>query len=74
MNKLSKIETTEVDVTYTDLVNKYYNADEPKVSEASNTNEPVKLTFFAHFVAFFDAWTQNSYDAWVKAGRPDREF
>jgi len=70
MNKLSKIETTEVDVTYTDLANKYYDSS----SEAANTNEQVALTLSARIVAFFDAWTQHSYDAWEKAGRPDRDF
>ena len=71
MNKLSKMDTNEiVEINYTDLANKYYGSS----TEASNTNEPIKLTFFARFAAFFDDWTQHSYDSWEKAGRPEREF
>jgi hypothetical protein len=35
---------------------------------------PVAPTLFARIFNFFGAWTQHSYDAWKKAGRPDREF
>ena len=35
---------------------------------------PVASTLFARFVAYMDAWTQSSYDAWEKSGRPEREF
>ena len=81
MNKLSKI-GSKVDVIYSDIANKYYNADEAIVSNyvaevandyAANNNKP-QLTILARFGAFFDAWTQHSYDAWEKAGGPDREF
>ena len=34
---------------------------------------PVTPTLSARIVAFFDDWTQHSYDAWEKAGRPDPE-
>jgi hypothetical protein len=27
---------------------------------------PATSTLFARFVAFMDAWTQSSYDAWAK--------
>jgi|TARA_B110000263_G_C14988745_1_gene364999 hypothetical protein len=70
MNKLSKIETTEVEFTYTDLANKYYDSS----SEAANTNKQVALTLSARIFNFFDAWTQHSYDAWEKAGRPPRDY
>jgi hypothetical protein len=42
--------------------------------EAANANDPAKTTLFARFVAYMDAWTQSSYDAWEKSGRPEREF
>jgi hypothetical protein len=35
---------------------------------------PVAPTVSARIFNFFDAWTQHSYDAWEKAGRPPREF
>jgi len=35
---------------------------------------PVAPTLSARIFNFFDAWTQHSYDAWEKAGRPPREF
>ena len=35
---------------------------------------PVASTLFALFVAYMDAWTQSSYGAWEKSGRPEREF
>ena len=35
---------------------------------------PVASTLFARFVAYMDAWTQSSYGAWEKSGRPEREF
>lgn len=35
---------------------------------------PVAPTLSARIFNFFDAWTQHSYDAWEKAGRPEREF
>ena len=35
---------------------------------------PVASTLFARFVAYMDAWTNASYDAWEKSGRPEREF
>ena len=82
MNKLSTIDTTKVGVSYSDLANKYYHADEATVSKyvaevandyAANSNEP-QLTLFARFVTYFEALCQSSYDAWEKAGAPDREF
>ena len=47
---------------------------EPIATKAANSNDPVALTLFSSLVAFFDAWTQSSYDAWEKAGRPQRHF
>jgi hypothetical protein len=38
--------------------------------EAANANDPAKTTLFARFVAFMDAWTQSSYEAWVKRDKP----
>ena len=82
MNQVSKAETTALEVNYSKIANKYYNADEATVSEyvndlaqqsGANSNQ-AQLTFFARIVAFFGAWTQHSYDAWEKAGAPDREF
>jgi len=35
---------------------------------------PVASTLFARFVAYMDGWTNASYDAWEKSGRPEREF
>ena len=37
-------------------------------------SEPTKLTLFARFVAYMDAWTTASYDAWDKAGRPQNDL
>ena len=42
--------------------------------EAANANDPAKTTLFARFVAYMDAWTQASYDAWEKAGRAKSDF
>ena len=42
--------------------------------EAANANDPAALPLFARFVAFFDTWTEASYNAWDKSGRPEREF
>ena len=42
--------------------------------EAANANDPAALPLFTRFVAYMDAWTQSSYDAWEKSGRPEREF
>jgi hypothetical protein len=76
MNQVSKAKTTALEVNYSKIVNKYFNADEATLAEqpVANSNERVKLILFARFVDFFDDWTQNSYDAWEKAGRPEREF
>jgi len=71
MNTLStgdSVNTAIQGVNYTTLTNKYFDSDEPVSTVAANTNDPVVLTRFTHFVAFFGAWTQNSYDAWGKAG------
>ena len=82
MNKLSRINSSKVDVSYSDIANKYYNSDKATVSNfvaevandyAANNNNP-QLKLFARFVAFLGAWTQQSYEAWEKAGAPDREF
>ncbi len=35
---------------------------------------PVASTLFARFVAYMDAWTTASYDAWIKAGRPQNDL
>ena len=82
MNQASKAETTPLEVNYSDIANKYYNADEATVSEyvsdladqsAANTNEP-KLTLLARFYNFFEQWTEQSYEAWKKAGKPPRDY
>jgi hypothetical protein len=43
---------------------------EPAIVEAANDQVP--LTLFGRFVAFMAAWTQHSYDAWEKAGKPEQ--
>ena len=35
---------------------------------------PVASKLFARFVAYMDAWTNASYEAWEKAGRPPRDY
>ena len=35
---------------------------------------PVASTLFARFVAYMDAWTNASYEAWDKAGKPPRDY
>jgi hypothetical protein len=40
----------------------------------ANANDPATLPLFDRFVAFFDTWTEASYNAWDKSGRPEREF
>ena len=61
MNKLSKLDTTKIEVNYTNLAKKYYNTDETSVSEyvsklakqsAANSNEPGRVTFFANLGGF----------------------
>jgi hypothetical protein len=46
--------------------------------EVNFVNQPIPalsiLTKTNRFYAWMDRWTQSSYDAWVKAGRLDREF
>jgi hypothetical protein len=41
---------------------------EPAIVEA--VNDQVPSTVFGKIYAFFDAWSQHSYYAWEKAGRP----
>ena len=78
MNQISKAETTPLEVLevdYSDIANKYYNADEATVSEygfdladklAANSNE-AKLTLLARFYNFFEQWTEQSYEAWKRS-------
>ena len=82
MNHVSKAETTPLEVNYSDIANKYYNADEATVSEyvsdladqsAANSNEP-KSTLLACIFNFFDTWTQRTYETWEKAGKPPRDY
>ena len=47
---------------------------EPAATKAANSNDPTKPTLFARFVAYMDAWTNASYEAWEKAGRPPRDY
>ena len=86
MNQISKAETTPLEVlevTYSDIANKYYNADEATVSEyASDLQEllmamradqsaansnEAKLTLLARFYNFFEQWTEQSYEAWKRS-------
>ena len=85
MNQVSKAEATPlevIEVNYSDIANKYHNADEATVSEyvsdladqsAANSNEP-KLNLLARFYNFFEQWTEQSYEAWKKAGKPPRDY
>ncbi len=70
MNKLSKMDTTEVEVNYTDLANKYYGSS----TVAANTNEQTAPTLSGRIFTFFESWAQHSYDAWLKAGKPLRQL
>jgi hypothetical protein len=47
---------------------------EPAATKAANSNDPTKPTLFARFVAYMDAWTNASYEAWEKAGKPPRDY
>jgi hypothetical protein len=67
MTTLAKLYTTHTEVNYSTLANKYYHSS----SETAYTNEQVALTLTARIIAFFDAWTQNSYDSWEKSGRTE---
>jgi hypothetical protein len=49
------------------LANNYHGSS----FEAANTNKWVALSLSARFVSFFDAWTEKSYNAWVKSGKPN---
>ena len=51
------------------LANNYHSSS----FEAANNNKQVGPTLSARIYAFFDAWTQSSYEAWEKAGRPTRD-
>ena len=78
MNQVPKAEATPlevIEVDYSDIANKYYNADEATVSEygfdladklAANSNE-AKLTLLARFYNFFEQWTEQSYEAWKRS-------
>jgi hypothetical protein len=71
MTALPKAKTVDAIIgTTTDV--KYMA--EPPVTKAANANDPAALPLFARFVAFFDTWTEASYNAWDKSGRPEREF
>jgi hypothetical protein len=81
MKKVSKINTTEAALRYSELANKYYNSDEATLSKhvadvandyAAISNE-LKLTLLARCVYYFSALCQSSYDDWEKSGRPFRE-
>ena len=48
------------------LTNNYHSSS----FEAANTNKRVGLTLSARMIALFTAWSNHSYDAWEKAGRP----
>ena len=67
MTTLAKLNTTHAEVNYSTLANKYYDAS----SQAATVNEKPGLTLSARIVVFFDAWTQNSYEAWEKSGRTE---
>ena len=85
MNQVPKAEATPlevIEVNYSDIANKYYNADEATVSEyvsdladqsAANSNEPISalsiLTKTNRFYAWMDSWTQSSYEAWSKTDK-----
>ena len=85
MNQVSKAEATPlevIEVNYSDIANKYHNADEATVSEyisdladqsPANGND-TKLTLLARFYNFFEQWTEQSYEAWDKAGKPPRDY
>ena len=44
---------------------------EPAATKAANANDPAKLTLSNRVYNFFDASTEKSYNAWVKAGKPN---
>ena len=78
MNAISKTKTVDAILgTVADASNATWYGDIETASPVTaKTNEPVKLTFFARFVArfvaLFEIWTQNSYDSWVKDGKQFR--
>jgi hypothetical protein len=71
-NTQTKVEYTEYlrelrrERALSTLANNYHGSS----FEAANTNKRVELTLSARIVAFFTAWSNHSYDAWEKAGRP----
>ena len=44
---------------------------EPATTKAANANDPAKLTLSNRVYNFFDVWTEKSYNAWVKSGKPN---
>jgi hypothetical protein len=44
---------------------------EPVATKAANANDPAKLTLSNRVYNFFDVWTEKSYNAWVKSGKPN---
>ena len=42
---------------------------EPVATKAANANDPAKPTPSNRFVAFLDAWTEASYNAWAKTDK-----
>ena len=74
MKKLSKIDSPQVAVSYSDIANKYYESDQATVSSyvaevandyAANSNK-ARLTLLASIYSFFDAMTEKGYNAWTK--------
>ena len=68
MTTSANLATAPSEVSYLTLANKYYDSS----SKVANTNEHVALTLSARIGAFFDAWTNASYDAWEKSGRTEQ--
>jgi hypothetical protein len=44
---------------------------EPVATKAANANDLAKLTLSNRVYNFFDVWTEKSYNAWVKSGKPN---
>ena len=44
---------------------------EPVATKAADANDPAKLTLSNRVYNFFDVWTEKSYNAWVKSGKPN---
>jgi len=68
MNTVSKIKTIDGII---ETIKEVKYLIEPIAAEAANANDPIKASLISCLINSFESWTQNSYEAWEKAGRSE---